>query len=414
MPEVSSSIALERRGPLGEDRRSHPPFPPVPVVEQVGLVALVGVAGAVQFSIAIAQILFALAGVCWVGLLVSRRERFEAPTFFWPLLAYAGWTLVSAAFSFDPVTSFVDSKQLVLFLLVPVVYRFVNGTRGSTLMTVVVTCAAVSAAIGIFEYGILHYDHLGQRPQGTLSHWMTYSGLLMLVFATALARVLFGRGERTWAGLVIPALVVAVAVTFTRGAMIGLCAATALLFAIKDFRLFAIAPIVAAVFVAVAPGQISQRFASIFDRKNPTNMDRVAMIGEGQRMIRAHPLTGVGPNMVERLYTQYRGADAVNQVNPHLHNDPLQIAAERGLPALALWLWFLAWVVRDLWRRFVSSYNQFLPAAGLAALAALLTAGFFEYNFGDSEVLMLFLIVITLPAAARDAIKHPPPRIDAA
>jgi O-antigen ligase len=296
----------------------------------------------------------------------------------------------------------------VLFLLVPVVYRFATGMRGSTLMTVIVTCAAVSAAFGIFQYGILHYDHLGQRPQGTLSHWMTYSGLMMLVFATALARVLFGRGERTWAALVIPALVVAVAITFTRGAMIGVCAAAAALFALKDFRLFALAPILAAIFVAIAPGQISQRFASIFDRKNPTNMDRLAMIGEGERMIRAHPLTGVGPAMVARLYTEYRGSDAVNDVNPHLHNVPLQIAAERGLPALGLWLWFVVAVVRDLWRRFSVSYHRFLPAAGLACMTALLTAGLFEYNFGDSEVLMLFLIVITLPAAARSAIvAHP-------
>ena len=32
---------------------------------------------------------------------------------------------------------------------------------------------------------------------------------------------------------------------------------------------------------------------------------------------------------------------------PHLHNVPLQIAAERGLPALALWLWFIVVLLRD-------------------------------------------------------------------
>jgi len=222
----------------------------------------------------------------------------------------------------------------------------------------------------------------------------------MLVFAIALARVLFGRGERTWAALVIPALVVAVAVTFTRGAMIGVCAAAAVLFALKDFRLFALAPLIVAIFVALAPGQIFQRFASIFDRKNPTNMDRMAMLGEGERMIRAHPLTGVGPAMVQRLYTEYRGNDAVNAINPHLHNVPLQIAAERGLPALLAWAWFIGAVIADLWRRFSRSDSRFLSAAGLACVTALLVAGLFEYNFGDSEVLMLFLIVVTLPAAA--------------
>ena len=41
-----------------------------------------------------------------------------------------------------------------------------------------------------------------------------------------------------------------------------------------------------------------------------------------------------------------------------------------------------------------------LAAGGLAAMASMLTAGMFEYNFGDSEFLMLLLVVLTLPAAA--------------
>ena len=66
------------------------------------------------------------------------------------------------------------------------------------------------------------------------------------------------------------------------------------------------------------------------------------MIEIGARIVADHPLTGVGPNMVPRVYDQYRPDYAVNQTNPHLHNVPLQIAAERGLPALAVWLWFIA------------------------------------------------------------------------
>ena len=123
----------------------------------------------------------------------------------------------------------------------PIAYTFATGNRGLTLMTVILTFAAVSAAFGIFQYGILHYDNLHRRAQGTLGHYMTYSGLLMLVIGVALARVLFGESERTWAALVMPALVVAVALTFTRTATVGACAAAALLFALKDFRLLAVA-----------------------------------------------------------------------------------------------------------------------------------------------------------------------------
>ena len=296
--------------------------------------------------------------------------------------------------------SLADCKQLVLFLLVPAVYRLVGRGQTRTLVTVVLTCAAVSAAFGVIQYGILHYDQLSQRPQGTLGHYMTYSGLLMIAIAIASARVLFDTADRTWAALVLPALAVAVALTSTRSAWVGVCAGAALLFALKDFRLFAVLPIVAAIFFALAPGMITKRFVSMFDNRDPTRLDRMAMIREGERMIAAHPLVGVGPNMVQRRYEEFRGDDAVNKVNPHLHNDPMQIAAERGLPALALWLWFMVAVVRDLQKRFASGSQRFLPAAALATVLALLTAGLFEYNFGDSEVLMLFLIVITLPAAA--------------
>jgi O-antigen ligase len=294
----------------------------------------------------------------------------------------------------------------VLFLVVPVTYRLMTNTRANTLTTVVVTCAAASAAFGIVQYGILHYDNLGQRPQGTLGHWMTYSGLLMIVIGVAAARVLFARSDRTWAALVLPALAVAIAVTFTRGAAVGACAAIALLFAMKDFRLFALLPILAAIFIVAAPGQIAKRYASMFNMNDPTVRDRVTMMRIGGRMVQAHPLSGIGPNMVERSYVGYRGPDSlvgpdgVVHINPHLHNNLLQIAAERGLPALAIWLWFIIAMCRDLQKRFASGSQRFLAAAGLAATAAVVTAGLFEYNFGDSEVLMLFLIVATLPAAA--------------
>jgi len=373
--------------------------PPADRLEQIGLLALFGVAGGVLFSIAVAQILLALAVVCWIAVVATRHERIAVPAFFWPLLAYAGATLVSAAFSPEPRVSLIDCKQLVLFLLVPLVYRFVTGSRATTMVTVILSFAAVSAAFGIFQYAILHYDNLGRRPQGTLGHYMTYSGLLMLVLAAALARILFGRSERTWAAAVLPALAVAIAVTFTRSAAVGACAAAAMLLSLKDFRLLAVLPIVAAVFLALAPATLSARFVTMFNMKDPSSRDRLAMLREGAHMIRAHPLVGVGPNMVEVLYSQYRDPDAVQKVNPHLHNVPMQIAAERGLPALGLWLWFIVSLIVSLGRRLGHDRVRFLAASGLAAVTAMLAAGMFEYNFGDSEFLMMFLVLITLPFA---------------
>jgi O-antigen ligase len=371
-------------------------------LEQAGTAAVFGMAAAVLFSIAAAQIFLALAVACWLALLVTRRESsVEAPRFFWALVAYGAITIVSAAASSDPVRSFIDCKQLVLFLVVPLVYRFVPGRRGASMVTVLVTFGALSAAYGIFQYGILHYDQLGLRARGTLGHYMTFSGELMLVISAALARVLFGARERLWAGLVIPALTVAVVFSFGRSAVVGVCAAAALLFLLKDFRLLALLPVAAALLFVFAPARVNQRVLSIFDMHDATVRDRFAMIREGGRMVAAHPLFGVGPNMVEVRYAEFRDADAVEAVNPHLHNVPVQIAAERGLPALAIWLVFIGILLRDLAREFRSTSYPFLAAGGLAAVTAMLTAGLFEYNFGDSEFLMIFLVLITLPFAAR-------------
>jgi O-antigen ligase len=158
--------------------------------------------------------------------------------------------------------------------------------------------------------------------------------------------------------------------------------------------------VVIAVVFAAAPDGVTNRMLSVFDMKDPTNRDRVAMLSTGAASIKADPLTGVGPNMVPRVYESFRNADSVEARNPHLHNVPLQIAAERGLPALLVWLVFVGAMVVQLFRQFANAAGRALAATGLAAVAAMLAAGLFEYNFGDSEFLMLFLVLVTLPFAA--------------
>jgi len=96
----------------------------------------------------------------------------------------------------------------------------------------------------------------------------------------------------------------------------------------------------------------------------------------------------------------------VQKVNPHLHNVPVQIAAERGVPALMVWLAFVGTLAAGVFAIFRRSQDRVLAAGALAAIAAMLSAGMFEYNFGDSEFLMLFLIIITLPFAAERPDPH--------
>ena len=369
-------------------------------VEQAGMLALFGMVASVQFSIAVAQILLTVALLCWAASFVIQPRPFEVPRFFWPLFAYAAASLLAATFSRDPGVSVTDCKQLVLFLIVPMVYEFARGTRARTVVTIVLAMGAASAIVGIVQYGVLNYDNLGRRPQGALSHWMTFAGTLMLVICAALARLLHDPRDRAWPLVIMPALLVGLVLTFTRSAWVGVSAGAAVLFLLRDFRLVGLLPIAVAAMVGLAPTAITDRVYSMFDLNDPTNRDRVAMLEAGASIVRDYPLTGVGPDMVESVYPEYRVAAAVQDTNPHLHNVPMHIAAERGLPALALWFAFIGAATAGAWAHFRRTRHKALAAMALGAIAAMLAAGQFEYNFGDSEFLMLFLVLLTLPFAA--------------
>ena len=380
-------------------------------LERAACLALLAFAAALQVSIGAAHVLLTITAVLWLVLVVRNGERIEVPGMFWPLAAYGGATFVAAYFSVDQGVSFRDTKQLVLFLIIPIAYRLLPGSRSLTAVDVIITVGAIEAVIGIVQYAILNFDHLGQRVQGSLTHYMTYSGVLMLVACTAAARIMFRRQDRAWASLVMPALLVALALTMSRNAWVGVCVGIGLLLLLRDFRLVALLPAVAALFLAVAPAPLTERLYSTFSLTDPTNRDRVAMMKSGVRIISDHPMTGVGPDSVRLVYPRYRDAGAERQLNPHLHNVPLQIAAERGLPALLIWLWFIAVLVRDLIRKTRTSPLRSLPTAALAAVVAMLAAGMFEYNFGDSEFLMLFLLLVTLPYAADRVPATPAPAV---
>ena len=396
-------------------KRSQISTPTSAQLDSAAWIALLFFVASVQLSIAVSAILLTVVLLLCVAKATIAGEFPAVPSFFWPLVAYSAWTMVSVVYSPKPEISLIESKEVLLFLVVPAVFQLSRGRRATILGTVILTVGAITAVVGLVQYGILEYDNLGKRPLGSMGHYMTYSGLLMMVICLAVSRILFSAPDRVWATLVLPVLCVVLALTLTRSAWIGACIGVSVLFVLKvkfvlvqnDFRWLNRAPAagaiifaVAAIVVSLAPAQLTDRVLATFDLQDPTNRDRLVMASIGAEMVRDHPVTGVGPEMVQERYADYRPANAVNATNPHLHNVPLQIAAERGLPGLVIWAWFIVMVTASLIRQLSSPPTRALAAAGLAAIASMLSAGMFEYNFGDSEFLMMLLVLVTLPAAA--------------
>jgi len=381
---------------------------PVSLLERTACWAIIASLAVAQVNLLTGQVLFGVAALLWLVLVVQERQM-RVPAFFWPLAGYAGLTLVSAVMAdrnappsteFDPWRSLTDCKQLVLFLMVPIVARLARGGRAMTALNAIIAVGAAGAIVGVVQYATRPVG-LDDRPDGTLSHYMTYGGVIMLTLSAAVARLLFYPAQLVWPAIAVPALSVALFATQARNAWIGAASAITALLAVRRLRLVLIMPVLLAVFLVAAPSHLRDRALSTFDPNNLSNRDRVAMLAMGRHIVRDHPLLGVGPDRVRVVYPQYRPANAVNPTNPHLHNVPVQIAAERGIPALALWMIFIAVAAVDLFNQVRGGPAKPVAAAGLAAIVAMLVAGLFEYNFGDSEFLMLFLGLITLPFAAR-------------
>lgn len=118
---------------------------------------------------------------------------------------------------------------------------------------------------------------------------------------------------------------------------------------------------------------------------------QVARVGLSR--VTLHPIFGHGMDAVKKHWTEwgFPGTDMI-----HMHSTPLQIAFERGLPALVLWLWLLAscWLMaaraEKLFRSFTDANHHGLLLGATGAIAGFFCSSLVNYNFGDAEVALVF------------------------
>ena len=118
---------------------------------------------------------------------------------------------------------------------------------------------------------------------------------------------------------------------------------------------------------------------------------QVARVGLSRVML--HPVFGHGMDAVKNHWTEwgFPGTDMI-----HLHSTPLQVAFERGLPALFLWLWLMVscWLAaaraEKLFRSFNDSNRHGLLLGATGAITGFFFSSLVNYNFGDAEVVLVF------------------------
>jgi O-antigen ligase len=199
-------------------------------------------------------------------------------------------------------------------------------------------------------------------------------------------------------------VVVSIVLNFTRGVWLGCFMATVYLVARWKLRVLWALPVLLGVAYFSSPSLVRQRVTLAFHpSQDPALSIRLEMWHAALRMMRAHPWLGVGPNNIDQVYALYLppGKPQVVGYHSHLHNNFLEFGAERGLPCLAAWVWLMAalgWHAGRIRRKLRE--GRWVADAAFAGWLALLVEGCFEFNFGTSPVLMVFLFVVAAPFVA--------------
>jgi O-antigen ligase len=387
-------------------------------LERAALSCALAAGSACMVSIAASQILL---GATLLALLLLRR-RWQLPQG-WPWIAvYFAWTLAALALSDAPRAGLPQVKKIFVWLFLIAILSTVRRLAEARVLVLAWLAGGTASAVwGLWQFaGKWQYaqapgedfyrNYVADRITGFNSHWMTFSGQMMVVLLSGLALLLWGRpGRRARVALIVclPVVALALLLAMTRG--IWIATAVGLVYLLWCWRRWTVALVPALALVALAVPPVRERALSLIQPhgQRDSNDHRRYTFRTGIEIVRAHPWFGLGPERVGPHFREYVPKD-LSPVLPegfygHLHNIYLQFAAERGVPALLALLAFLALAMRRWLARLRAGDDgaAWLSRAAVAILIGILVTGLFEHNLGDSEMLSLTLVVVAVADAAR-------------
>ncbi len=381
-------------------------------------------------SLAAAEAFLAAASVAYFAHLLRDRPVIKFPPVKVPLALFCLTTLVSVWYAANPAAGGFAVRKLALFLILLLAVNLIVSTAHLVMLYKALflesaLAGLVATAQFVREYRTVRALHpqrvysymTSERISGFMGHWMNFGGQQMLIFAALVAFLLLGArptpdppeprapnaASGAWWG-VVTIVALSIVLNFTRGVWLGCFVATLYLVGRWKPRWLWALPVLAVLGYLAAPALVQRRVNVLrHPSSDPALAIRFEMWEVGLRMIAGHPWVGVGPNNIGQVYTYYLppGKTAMMGYHEHLHSDFLQLGAERGLPCLIAWLWLMVALVAAAWRirarlaRF--KRPTWMVDAAIAGWLAVVVEGGFEFNFGTSPVLIVFLFVASTP-----------------
>ena len=185
---------------------------------------------------------------------------------------------------------------------------------------------------------------------------------------------------------------------FKRGVWLALVIVLAQMACLVRRRIL-LAGIVVAVLAALALPQVRERLVGLKDVFSTRSGDRyVLWTDTAPSLFSEYPL-GMGWCAVkQRDFALYSSHPVQPKLN-HLHNNLLQVRLELGWAGLIAWVfmmgagWFVLWVGAKRSSREGGPW-KWLGAGLVCGYTGLLINGMVESSFGDSEIMMLFCLIL--------------------
>jgi O-antigen ligase len=257
------------------------------------------------------------------------------------------------------------------------------------------------------------------RASGFFGHWVTYAEVLQLIASLALGMFLVLPQKKSLLGLFLGVAVVgllfALAMTVTRASWIGFVVSAAFMLVLSVSRrtlLIAGACVIPLILGGVILLQ-QKRSIGFIDRQDQSTSWRELVWREGLHLLFSNPrhlVVGVGMDSIKGHWREWGMFDNGRQPIGHMHSNVLQIALERGGPALIVWLLLLGvygWTLVRLVRSRVVAESRGIALGALGGLAGFFVSGLVHYNWGDSEVVTVFYFIMGLSLVLRRSARDP-------
>jgi len=349
----------------------------------------------------------------------------------WPLGAFVAWTGMSLAWSKDVHEGAIE----VLAFYVPFTLIALSVARLPwrrlwlyVLYAELVLMALVFAATGFYQY---ETRDIFQNPKVITGNayaaffrvnsvfWdpSVYGRFLVVALIPTVVLIVRGRDLRVALAGVVFVVVgwLGLLISFSQSSFAALLAGVVGIAAVA-WRWKSLIAVVAAIAVlaGIAASEPMVRHSLVHHTTaglNSASSGRYSLVANGIRIAVAHPGTGVGVGGFKRAYARRVHLKGKEPKTAASHDTPVTVAAETGVIGLVLFVWLIAAVLVDGFRRVDRSFAGQVSLAAVMSLAAILVHSFFYNDFFEDPTtwLLLGLVALAVPRP-RPAEEPAPPR----